>query len=156
MQSVCYKSSKENKWVSNFNHKRYYINSWNYKLSPINSTKSFWKYLRYKKSTIKVKIKAITACQFEPKIIAACAPTPAAPIVFAKVFNVRIEDIDLSIFCFTSLLNQQFWAITFLSKLSIYEEVEDKSVASSSEHIKDKISVKSKYVTSSVIFKFNY
>ena len=50
-----------------------------------------------------VKIADTIPNAVSPKTLTACAPTPAAPIVWATVFKDKIADSGLSIFIFRSI-----------------------------------------------------
>ena len=76
-------------------------------------------------------------------IFNACAPTPAAPIVFANVFNVRIAASGRLIFSlYSSNLNPAF-SFSFI-RIDAYELGVERSIASSKEQINDKNSAKKK------------
>ena len=67
----------------------------------------------------RVNRKATRVSQRGPKTATAWAPTPAAPIVWAKVLSMRMLDMDssrLSLTCFNTAARFGFWFSSFSTK----------------------------------------
>ena len=87
-----------------------------------------------------------------PKTFVACAPTPAAPIVFAIVFNVRMADNGRSILLFN--LNSLSAEIVYLVSwdfISAHDSEADSITASIIEQQNDIINaIKAKIISSNI------
>ena len=93
---------------------------------------------------------AISVSQRAPNTFDAWAPTPAAPIVWAKVLRIRILEMDLSRLSLTSFSTRPRRGLGS-SWLSMNAGVTDSSTASRTEHKKETPIAIARYIRSKVM-----